>query len=171
MIDLIMTQINNHFARSVESQTYEIVADGIQGSFSEKYVVGQYIWIRHSFINDGVYKISAVSSTKLTVEETLTAENTGETIEVYGLVPPKAFLNLVSDIETYVNAQSVTALGVKSESQGNRSVSYGSGASGSGGNAWQSVFSQSLNQYRRMFDDDESVRLGQRNWQNRMGCY
>ena len=169
MIGKVMTEVKNHFARSVESKAYEIVVDGIQGSFQEKYVVGQYVWVYNSFINDGVYKITAITSTKLTLDATLQAENTGETIVVFGLKPPTEFLSLVTDIESYVNNQAVTSLGIKSESQGNRSISYGSGSSGAGGNTWQSVFSESLNKYRRMFDDDESFNIGKLNWQNRLG--
>lgn len=169
MISEVMEEVRNHFARSVESKAYAIVADGITGSFQEKYVVGQYVWVYNSFLNDGVYKITAVASNKLTLDATLQAEDTGETIVVFGLAPPKAFLDMVASISTYVTNQG-TAQGIKSESQGNRSVSYGSGASGAGGSDWQSVYSQQLNKYRRMYDDDESFRIGKLNWQNRLGC-
>ena len=144
-----MDYCKNYFVFSCEAEAFEIVADGIVGTFSDTYVVGQYVSIDDSFVNDGVYKITAVSATKLTLDATLTAENTGDTIYVFGLKVPNAFVTIVDNITTY-NATSTK--GVKSESQGNRSVSYGS-AAGDGNSSWQSVFSGDLTPFMRMFSD------------------
>lgn len=160
MLNKVMTEIKNHFARSVESQTYQIVTDGIVGSFSEKYIVGQYIWIKHSFINDGVYKITGVTESKLTLDATLLEENTGELILLFGLAVPPDFLTVVTEIEAYTSKD-----GVISESIGDYSVNYGNT-----GGSWVNAFSEKLSQWKRMFDDDKSSRLCKRNWQNKSGC-
>lgn len=150
-IDAVMTEINNHFAISAESGTFEIVTDGIVGTFTDTYLVGQYVWLQGTFLNDGVYKISEITTSKITFVDTdLLAENTGDTIYLFGLSPGKTFLTLVSDISSY---DSTLTKGVKSESQGNRSVTYGTQ---DGDGSWQSVYKSQLNAYRRMFDDDIS---------------
>lgn len=147
MLNVVMTHIKNHFARSWEIGQYEIVTDGIVGSFYKKYIVGQYVWLKYSFVNDGVYKITGVTSNKLTLDATLTAENTGELIALFGLAVPHDFLTVVTEIENFKSKDGVT-----SESIDDYSVSYG----GDGG-SWTSVFSGKLSQWRRMYDDDNRV--------------
>ena len=167
MIAAIMKEIKNHFARSVEAQAFEIVSDGIVGSFSEKYIAGMYIWIKNSFLNDGVYLLTGATTSKLSVApDTFTAENLGDTIYVFASTPPKDFLALVTEIEAY-NSGSGTKDGISSESIDDYSVSFGKGDG-----SWKSVFSQRLNNYRKMWDDDEDISFRQLNWQNRdSGCY
>lgn len=164
MIAEIMKSINNHFARSIESKDYEIVADGIVGSFTESYVAGQYVWITGSLINDGVYKLTAVASNKLTTEEALMPENTSNTlICVYGLAVPRDFLQLVTDIETWA-AKNVGKEGVASESIDSYSISFADGGKGA---SWINAFSSRLSRYRRMYDDDKRLKYSTLNWQRR----
>lgn len=153
MINAVMTHIKNHFARSIESQAFEIVSDGIVGSFSEKYIAGQYVWIKCSFVNDGVYKITGVTTTKLTLDATLTEENTGKLIYLFGLAPPVDFLTVVTEIENFTSKD-----GVVSESIDDYSVSFGGAGGGDG--SWTSVFNNKLSQWRRMYDDDYQM-IGQ----------
>jgi len=150
MLNQIMTQINNHFSRSLESQAYEIVTDGIVGTFSETYIKGQYIWIKGSFINDGVYKIDSVTTSKITVEENLQAENTGEYMLLFGLAVPADFLTVATDIGNYTSSD-----GIKSESIGDYSVSYGGSSDGDG--SWVSAFGKQLSKWNRMYDDDVTM--------------
>lgn len=147
MLNAVMTHIKNHFARSWEVGQYEIVSDGIVGSFSEKYIVGQYLWLKYSFVNDGVYKITGVTNQKLTLDATLTPENTDELIVLFGLSVPPDFLTVVTEIESFKSKD-----GVMSESIDDYSVSYG----GDGG-SWTSVFRGKLSKWRRMYDDDYRV--------------
>ena len=145
MIEQVMDSINNHFVRDFDVDDFEIVSDGIVGSFSSTYLIGMYVLIKHSLLNDGVYEITGVTDDKITVDATLKAENTGESIVVYALTPKKSFLDLVTEIETFVaNDESV---GVASESLGDYSVSYGKEGS------WQSVFRKKLNTYRKVYSD------------------
>lgn len=152
MLDAIMTHIKNHFACTVESFTYEIVSDGIVGSFSEEYVDTQYIWLRGTKVNDGVYKITSATTTKLTVEETLVPEPNAKKrlAAVFGLAPPKDFLTVATEIEGYTSKD-----GVVSESIDDYSVSYG--GTGGGDGSWASVFHNKLSPWRRMYDDDYTM--------------
>lgn len=150
MIAEVMNNVHNHFAKSVESRDYKIVADGVEGTFSETYVVGAYIWILGSFVNDGVYKVAGVTSTKITVEEALTAEDTGEVMNIFSCAPPTDFISLVSEIETYTSSS--PSNGVQSKKLGDLSITY------SGDSTWNSVYSARLNKYRKVYDDH--YRLG-----------
>ena len=140
-----MQEINNFFVDTSEYGTFSIVSDGITGTFSESYLVGQYVSIDGSKLNDGVYRITVATSSKLTLDATLLVESAN--ICLFGLAVPSAFKTLVTDITAY----STNAVqGVSSESQGGRSVSF------AGSSAWQSVYKNSLNAYRRVFSDKET---------------
>lgn len=161
MIANIMKEIKNHFARSVESQAFTITSNSIQGNFNEKYIAGMYIWIKNSFLNDGVYKLTGATSTELTFDaDTFTAEDLGDTIFIFACTPPKDFLSLVTEIEAFNSKD-----GVSSESIDDYSVGF------AGDGSWKSAFKKQLNNYRKMWDDDHSQNLIKLGWQNRSGCY
>jgi len=146
MIAEVLEYLNKYWVDTVESSAgYSFEIDGIVGSFSEDYEVGQYVSIDGSKLNDGVYKIVSKTSTKLTfAADTFIAEDNDNTVYVWGLMIPKSVLTLISEIDTYV----VTAkTGIKSESQGLRSVTY---AKGSG---WEDAFSSRLKKYKAMYSD------------------
>lgn len=147
-----MEYCNNFFVSTCESGSFEIVSDGIQGTFEEAYIVGQYISLDNTFLNDGVYMITAVSDTKLTLDATLSTESSSDYYYIFGLKIPTTFLSLVTDIATY---DSNTVYGIKSESQGNRSVTYGNGESN--GNTWQSAYMSALAPYKQMYSDKSKL--------------
>ena len=147
MIAKIMAHLNNHFARSVESSTYEFVTDGIVGTFSETYITGMYIWVKGSYLNDGVFKLTGVTANKLTVAaDTFMPENTDDILCIFACTPPRDFLEIVTEVE---GAKSND--GVASESIDDYSVSF----TGDGG--WQSTFRRKLDPYRQMYDDDRTL--------------
>ena len=157
MISQIMNYCKNHFVRSKERKsTFAIVNDGIEGVFSEKYIVGQYIWIRESIVNDGVYKITNVDlNSKLTLDATLTSEDVeSEFITVYGLAVPNAFLDIVTDIESWKTANAGKE-GVASESIDDYSISFGTGSNGAMANTWQVAFESRLTAYKQVFETVE----------------
>ena len=143
MIKQVMDSINNHFVNDWEHNSYEIVSDGISGTFSCTYLVGMYILIEHSYLNDGVYEITGVTSSKITVDATLKAENTNDSMTLYALTPPADFISIVTDISNFDEK----GLGVNSESIDDYSVTYEDDGS------WQSVYKNKLNQYRRVYTD------------------
>lgn len=149
MIASIMNYINNYFSRTVERVTAVIdgTAKTITGSFGETYLAGQYIRLSGTILNDGVYKIASVAGTVITVEEDLLDESPAEGYYLWGLAPPKAFLEVVDDIKTYITANG-TSTGLKSETQGKRSVTYASDST------WQGVYANALGSWRKVYSDD-----------------
>lgn len=135
----MLKYINRNFVVRCDSVT-SIVADGVLGSFVD-YVVGQYVYIRGSLLNDGVYKITAVSTSKLTLDEALTAEATSHLKTVYGLGIPKALLALAVKI----GAHTQTA-GIASESIDDYSVSYTD-------SSWAGAYAKELQSWRVPFSD------------------
>jgi len=139
----IMKQINNFFVRSSENGNYEIVADGIIGTFSNTYIAGSYLIIKNSFLNDDIYKILSVTSTKLVLDAILEPENTKENILLVLSSPPKDFIALATEIVGY-NEKGV---GVSSEGLDDYSVSYNTDGS------WENIYKTKLIRYRRVYSD------------------
>lgn len=144
MISRVMDYCNNHFPDTLEIAN-SIETDGIIGLFGEDYVVGQYVYIHGSKINDGVYKVISATSSKITVDATLTPEDTDRTIYVIGCAIPKSFLDLVAEIEAYETNNSGKD-GIASETISRYSVSYVNGG------GWNKVFSSKLSKYRAIYD-------------------
>lgn len=155
MLNDIMTQVNNHFIKDVETGQYSIFTKTISGLRNE-YLVGQYVWVYNSLLNDDVYKITAVGTGSITVESTdnLTSE-TGD-FTVFGLAVPKDFLRLVAEVTAYKGSE-----GVSSESIGKYSVSYKDGG------GWSEAYRNRLNKYRRLFDEVTRHLGPNYQWQNR----
>ena len=145
MLNAVMTEIKNHFAISSECVPVSFEEDGINGEFYKTYVVGQYVWIKNSVVNDGVYKITAIEGSKITLDGTFTLINTN--IRLFALAVPNEFIELVSDISTFSETETV---GIKSESLSDMSQTF----AGDGGE-WEVVYAKKLRKYRRMFDCDE----------------
>ena len=120
-------------------------ADTIEGDFTDTFIVGEYIYIENSRLNDGVYLISAIDDTSITIDTTIDITVSTEA-EVTCLITkcyiPKQLVSLIAEIKTY-NTDSTT--GVASESQGNRSVSYTDGSS-----EWQNAFKGRLSAYKKL---------------------
>lgn len=152
MIGQVMREVNRHWPRSYENitLTFSAAASTITGEMTETYLAGQYIMIDCSVLNDDVYKIASVSvvgdDTILTVNEGLQSEVA--TARLFGLMPPKDFLELVTEIDTY--KASGNKEGITSESIDDYSVSYGSGG------GWRDTFRKRLDVYRQAFGDTEA---------------
>lgn len=157
MLGNVLEYLKNYF---IDSRSYiaAVETDGVTGNFdTDKFIATQYVSVDGTKVNNGVYKILSVSATKLTLDATLTAETTKYGV-LWGLIVPKAVVDLAVEIATYDDS---LVKGVKSESQGNRSVTYGSGGgAGSGDGTWQSVFSASLAPYKQLYSDKLSWGLG-----------
>lgn len=152
----IMDKINNHFLKSVEYNTFEITENSIIGSFTETYLVGMYVIIKGSYLNDGLYQITAVANNELTLDGTLQPEDTNESFRVYASSPPQEFV----DLATKINAYNETGIGADSESIDDYSISY------KGDGSWESVYANKLNTYRRVYSD--LMISNKYNWQNRL---
>jgi len=148
----IMKAINNFFTYKIEYSTFEIVADGIVGTFDNTYLAGMYIVLNGTYLNDGVYKIASVTSSKITVEETLTAENTNENFYLANCKIPQSFIDLSTEIATW-KTNNTGIEGVASESIDDYSISYDT----QNGTGWISAFYDRLTPYRKMYNDFETA--------------
>lgn len=143
MLSELLQYINKWYVNSLETQTFTIVSDGIEGTFSQNYVVGQYISIDNSILNDGVYKLTGVTASKLSVAETLQTEAVN-TVFIWGLAIPPDIVNLSIAIDIHIGKSQD---GIASESQGGRSISYANNST------WSSVFGARLSKYRSLVSD------------------
>lgn len=143
MLNEVLQSINNYFVSDYCDLT-SISTTQLTVSKPSEFIVGQYILILGSKLNDGVTKITAISGNLLTVETGygLVAETTSNML-VCGLSIPKAILSLVDEIVAY-NAKNDGS--IKSESLGDYSVSYANDDV-----SWISVFRKKLSPYRKVY--------------------
>jgi hypothetical protein len=153
-MDKLLKYLRRYWPKTIEKVT-SIVSDGIEGDFKEKYVVGQYVLIKNSIVNDGVFKITGFTTSKITLDGTFSPEE-DDLIMVIGLAIPRDVIRLETEIRAYKGKE-----GLSSESIDDYSVGFKDGS------GWQNAFKSELNQYRLMYED-LSVFLGKYRWQDRM---
>ena len=143
MITEVLDYLKNHFIYidtngNINFENIELVFEAtgktITADFQNTYLVGQYINITDSILNDGVYKISVVATGVLTVEEDLINETA--TPFIFALAIPKALITLISEINTWVTRNRGKS-GISSEKIDDYSISYGSSMQSGG---WKSAF-------------------------------
>lgn len=147
MLTEICAEIRNYFTYESDKHfgNFAIVDGLITPSFD---IPTDYIRIAGSHLNDGVHKLSDADL----VDE---GEFEGS---VWVMSPPKAFLDLVKEIEDWqaknggVDSQAMSPF--NSESFGGYSYSKSSGNAGggssSGGASWQDAYASRLNIYRKI---------------------
>ena len=134
MLYTIMKSIKNFFPTS-KCVDGEFIIEG--GTISLPFISeGQYFLIEGSVMNDGVYCYPVDSLSDEAFNGFVTLLN-----------PPKDFLDLVSEIESYVKTNAPSAY--TSESFGGYSYSKSSN-SGGGLADWSSAFRERLNVWRRV---------------------
>lgn len=135
MIFEIMKYCKNFFVRLCIDGTF--VIEG--GCINLPEVKGRFIMIEGSAYNDGVYPLD----TSDLDDETFTGV-------VYVLNPPRAFLNLVEEIEEWINTNKSTAYGpFSSESFGGYSYTKATTSTGAPA-GWQGAFQTRLNAWRKL---------------------
>lgn len=136
---------NYSFTRDVTFTTNTLTAS----DFSDTFVAGEYINIEGTRLNDGVYKVSAIDGTTITIDSTvdftIVAEAEVETTLTKCYIP-KDLVALIAEVKTYNT--NVTD-GIASEKQGERSVTYSTGSEGSA-SGWQSAFASRLSKYKKL---------------------
>lgn len=144
MLGKVLQNINDYFVQDYCDLT-SISSTKLTVDKPSDFVIGQYVLILGSKLNDGVTKITGITGNELTVETTygLIAENTKNML-VCGLAIPRAILSLVSEIETYNSKNDGS---IKSESLGDYSVTYASADDVS----WISVFRNKLAPYKKVY--------------------
>jgi len=148
-IEALMKECNNYFYRWKERNTFTIDNNSI--TVTGTYLVGQYIRIVGSIMNDGVYQMETYADNKITI-----LGLTNEVFEgiIYGLVVPKEFVVLSDKIIEYNTNNTIN--NKASEGFNNYSVSYTTGENGSP-LQWQGIFKKDLDIYRQAFTGERWV--------------
>ena len=140
MLYEVLQVINNFFVDSY----CDVVSfnDNVVTANEDLFIQGQYILIIGSKINDSVYKVESVDGKILTLDSELIDENVDDVL-ICSLSIPKSIITLVTEIETY---NTNNHGGVKSESLGDYSVSYGNNDT-----SWITVFQHKLARYKKPY--------------------
>ncbi len=141
MLEQVLRHIRTFFQYMFQTAE-DITATEIEVTDGQQFLPGQYVYVCGSVLNDGVYQLDAVAGDMLEMQG-LTPETPSDVV-VYGLAIPKALLDVVTEIEAYVEKNPD---GVQSESLGDYSVSYGGGQAGA---SWENAFAGKLSQWRRL---------------------
>lgn len=139
-----MRECRNYFSISYERGQFEII-NGIIG-LSNNYLVGQYIYVAGSILNDGVYLLN---DTLYTLDGSRDESFNGI---VYGLSVPREFIELVNKIDKFTQSKEGQESNITSASFGIQSQSFGTDNNGVRA-GWQTVFRNELHKYRRMTPD------------------
>lgn len=165
MLNAVLNELNNFFFRFSSNITntnfpvgniqfqFSVAAaftspDTILGDFTDTYISGEYILIEGSRLNDGVYLISAIDTSSVTIDTTvdfLISTEPEVTCTFTKLFIPQDVVQLIDDIDTFNTSFTE---GVSSESQGNRSVTYTTSVNG--GTGWVNAFNTRLNVYKKL---------------------
>lgn len=142
----VMRSCNRYFAICKNYGTFTIINNTIN-NMTGNYIVGAYIMISGSFLNDGVYKITDYANDIITVDEVLTDEAfCGDVVK---LKVPKDFVELSTEIIAYVDAnQGAIASTVKSESIPNYSYTLKDDVT------YKAIFSDRLSTFRTLNNPD-----------------
>lgn len=146
-VEILMQECNNYFYKTYEHSTFAI-QDGIINS-TGKYLVGQYIKIEGSILNDGVYKIESMNNNKINITEL-----SNEVFEgcIYGLSVPKGFIELSTKIKQFIDDPKAKITNLTSESFNNYSYSRGSKQNGAN-ITWNDIFIDDIRSYKSLYDN------------------
>ncbi len=152
MLNAVLNDLNNSFyeyTSGVKNYSYTkdisfTSEDTMLGGFTDTFIVGEYVRVTGSRVNDGVYLISAIDTTSITIDTTVDAKIKTEPSTECTITKcyiPSDVVQMIAEIKEF-DANLVQ--GASSESQGSRSVSFADGAS------WKKAFSPRLSAYRKM---------------------
>ena len=147
MIEQVLRSINNFFIQFTRSVT-TIAAGKITVDNPDDFVVGQYVYLDQTLLNNGIYQITKIEGNELTITATIAvaAEAEAENAIVHGLAIPKAVLAIAVEIEAYNTANPNNLV---SKTLGDYSVTQATGQSGDA--SWVAVFGSRLNQWRKVY--------------------
>ena len=116
--------------------------------FTKHYQAGEIIYICGTTFNDGHYTIASILDTRITVSEALADEDLddGYTADIYYVYYPKGLYTIFADMTQY-RIDGAKAKGISSESLGDYSRSYTTGAEGSFG-GYPADTMKALNKYK-----------------------
>ena len=125
------------------------ISDGVLSPIPSSLVVGQYVRIVGSLLNDGVYVLAESEPGEGEEAQIILAGTVDETFTgaIFGLAIPRDLVTLDSEISAYVTAN--PASGYVAESFGGWSGTKATGANGAP-LSWKSVFAARLNRWRKL---------------------
>lgn len=139
MLLTVLKHLNNFYIATEEVGDY-VIQDNVITGLKDKYVIGQFIIIQGSMVNDGVYRFNSDTKTLL---DTMDEEFSGT---IYGLRIPRELISVVQKIEEWAISQDPNLSGLQSWSNGSWSESY---AMSNGVRAgWEQIFASKLKPYR-----------------------
>lgn len=144
MILQVMRECKNYFGRTSEQGEFKIENGIIDANLP--YLVGQYILISGSVLNDGVYIIN---------DNLITLDGARDEIfcgVIYGLAVPNDFLDIANKIEKFSQSSAGEMSNVVSASFGIQSTSFGTNSAGVR-SGWKDVFRNDLHKFRRPLPD------------------
>lgn len=161
MITEICREIRNCFAKDKETcKLYGIekgdysIKDNSLFIIKKKYITGQYIGIKDSFLNDGIYLVKNAEESKLMLDDKIQLYDEDFTGKIYTLKIPRDFIQLVEKIKTFNESDNAQNSNIISASFGIQSQTFATDKSGMKA-SWQNVFAKQLSKYRRMTADIE----------------
>ena len=122
--------------------------------YTGRYIVGQYIYVFNSLVNDNVYKITAVADGVITIEGEFLAEESK--VFIFPLRVPKAIVTIEGEINSFITTSNTTR-NVKSERIDDYQITYATPADGT--TSWQQHFSRQLAPYKKVTDELERFKL------------
>lgn len=154
MLNSVLKELNNYFTKRTSGVlNYSFSVDStftapatIAGDFTDTFIAGEYIIIQGTRINDGVYLITSINDSSITIDTDVDIsiktepEVTSTLTKAY--IPPE-LIELIAEIKDYNDNNED---GLASEKQGNRSVSYGA-VKRSG---WKNAFGSRLSPYKKV---------------------
>jgi hypothetical protein len=140
ILTAVCRECRNYFVKEIYHGNFDI-SDGKITLYPAP-LVGQYIRISGSVLNDGVYE---VTDGLITLDGARDESFSGS---VAFLAIPSDFIALAGEIEAFQMAQNVGACAVTSESFGGYSYTKATAANGAAV-SWREVFASRLNAYRR----------------------
>jgi len=148
-LESLMKECNNYFYRWKETNTFTIENGTIE--VEGTYLVGQYIKLTGSIMNDGVYKAETVVDNTITILGLINEVFYGI---IYGLAIPKEFISLSDRVEEY-NIKNVIS-NKSSEGFNNYSVGYATNGNGKP-MQWQDIFKADIDTYRQIYTGERWV--------------
>ena len=158
MLNAVLNELNNYFFKystTTGTKQYSFskditftANDTLEADFADTFIVSEYVLIEGSRVNDGVYLISAIDDTSITIDTTVDLVIKTEpeaSCTITKLFIPQELLQVIAEIKTY-NAKAND--GVASESIDDYSISYQGGSSDE--NSWPKVFRGKLGKWKRL---------------------
>lgn len=153
MLEQVLKAINNYFYKTGEKGEYVVNNNEIE--VKGKYLVGQYIKIEGSILNDGVFKIVNVSRNKITIDGGVDETFLGY---IYGLAIPRDIIELEAKVKKFNNNIFTTNSIYISETNGAYSYTKATDKNGNV-QTWKNAFASDLEPYRRITDGKRRIKL------------